>query len=113
MGLGLLLLFLQACSLDIQVRNGADTAIPGAVIEVSGRAYPVDLIYRPLAVEAGEEQIDPIRGVADAVASAWESRADVEIASGVEIKMLKRAIASRPSCAARTSYPAAASTCRR
>ena len=37
------------------------------VIEVSGRAYPVDLIYRPLAVEAGEEQIDPIRGVADAV----------------------------------------------
>jgi ATP-dependent helicase HrpA len=37
------------------------------VIEVSGRAYPVEVIYRPLAAEEGEQQIDPIRGVADAV----------------------------------------------
>lgn len=37
------------------------------IIEVSGRTYPVDVLYRPLVQEGGEEQIDPIRGVADAV----------------------------------------------
>ncbi|HEX5105134.1 MAG TPA: ATP-dependent RNA helicase HrpA, partial [Pirellulaceae bacterium] len=37
------------------------------IIEVSGRTYPVDVLYRPLMQEDGEEQIDPIRGVADAV----------------------------------------------
>jgi ATP-dependent helicase HrpA len=37
------------------------------IIEVSGRTYPVDVLYRPLLREDGSEEIDTIRGVADAV----------------------------------------------
>jgi ATP-dependent helicase HrpA len=39
------------------------------IIEVSGRTYPVEVRYQPLVDEkgTGEEEIDPIRGVADAV----------------------------------------------
>ena len=37
------------------------------IVEVSGRTYPVEVLYRPLVSDEGEEQIDPIRGVADAV----------------------------------------------
>jgi ATP-dependent helicase HrpA len=37
------------------------------VIEVSGRTYPVEVLYRPLSPDEGTDQIDPIRGVADAV----------------------------------------------
>jgi ATP-dependent helicase HrpA len=49
-------------------RFAAHFAMPPApIIEVSGRAYPVEVFYRPLVQEDGEDQIDPIRGVADAV----------------------------------------------
>src|SRR3954470_2455745 len=40
---------------------------PAPIIEVSGRTYPVDLIYRPLVREEDDEEIEPMRGVADAV----------------------------------------------
>jgi ATP-dependent helicase HrpA len=36
-------------------------------IEVTGRTYPVEVLYRPLVDEEREEEIDPIRGLADAV----------------------------------------------
>jgi len=37
------------------------------IIEVSGRTYPVEVLYRPLFPEDGGEVIDTERGVADAV----------------------------------------------
>src|SRR5439155_11108902 len=37
------------------------------IVEVSGRNYPVDVLYRPLFREDGSEEVDAIRGVADAV----------------------------------------------
>ena len=42
---------------------------PAPIIEVSGRTYPVEVRYQPLVDEDGngDEEIDPIRGVADAV----------------------------------------------
>ncbi|MEX2173211.1 MAG: ATP-dependent RNA helicase HrpA [Pirellulaceae bacterium] len=41
---------------------------PTPVIEVTGRTYPVEVLYRPLFDLAREDDdIDPIRGVADAV----------------------------------------------
>jgi ATP-dependent helicase HrpA len=40
---------------------------PAPIIEVSGRTYPVEVIYRPLLREDGSEEIETIRGVADAV----------------------------------------------
>ncbi len=42
---------------------------PAPIIEVSGRTYPVEVRYQPLMDEegTGDEEIDPIRGVADAV----------------------------------------------
>src|SRR5436305_11731498 len=40
---------------------------PAPIIEVSGRTYPVDVLYRSLVHEEDGEEIDPIRGVADAV----------------------------------------------
>lgn len=40
---------------------------PAPIIEVSGRTYPVDVLYRPLRSEDGSEEIDPLSGVADAV----------------------------------------------
>ncbi|MBC7855229.1 MAG: DEAD/DEAH box helicase, partial [Pirellulaceae bacterium] len=42
---------------------------PAPIIEVSGRTYPVEVRYQPLVDDDGnaEEEIDPIRGVADAV----------------------------------------------
>ncbi|MGI8980124.1 MAG: ATP-dependent RNA helicase HrpA [Pirellulaceae bacterium] len=42
---------------------------PAPIIEVSGRTYPVEVRYQPLVDDegSGEEEIDPIRGVADAV----------------------------------------------
>jgi ATP-dependent helicase HrpA len=43
---------------------------PAPIIEVSGRAYPVEVLYRPLFREDDGDDIDPIRGVADAVEEA-------------------------------------------
>src|SRR5262245_3354822 len=40
---------------------------PAPIIDVTGRTYPVDVLYRPLLDEERDEEIDPIRGVADAV----------------------------------------------
>jgi ATP-dependent helicase HrpA len=40
---------------------------PAPIIEVSGRTYPVDLLYRPLLREDDIEPIETERGVADAV----------------------------------------------
>jgi ATP-dependent helicase HrpA len=40
---------------------------PAPIIEVSGRTYPVDVLYRPLVREEDREDIEPMRGVADAV----------------------------------------------
>src|SRR2546421_485746 len=40
---------------------------PAPIIEVSGRTYPVEVLYRPLLREEDGEQVDAIRGVADAV----------------------------------------------
>ena len=37
------------------------------VVEVSGRTYPVEVLYRPLVDPDADEEIDPIRGVAEAV----------------------------------------------
>ena len=37
------------------------------VIEASGRTYPVEVLYRPLVDDDENEEVDPIRGVADAV----------------------------------------------
>src|SRR5439155_25178895 len=43
---------------------------PAPVIEVSVRTYPVELLYRPLVREDDGEEVDAIRGVADAVEEA-------------------------------------------
>jgi ATP-dependent helicase HrpA len=43
---------------------------PAPIIEVSGRTYPVDVLHRPLRSDDGSEEIDTIRGVADAVEEA-------------------------------------------
>src|SRR5437773_4594071 len=43
---------------------------PSPVVEVSGRMYPVEVLYRPLFHEDGGDEIDPMRGVADAVEEA-------------------------------------------
>src|SRR5439155_15094242 len=40
------------------------------IVEVSGRTYPVELLYRPLVREDDGEEVDAIRGVADAVEEA-------------------------------------------
>src|SRR6476661_496759 len=40
---------------------------PAPIIEVSGRTYPVEVLYRPLVREDDGEEIEPMRGVADAV----------------------------------------------
>ncbi len=40
------------------------------IIEVSGRTYPVEVLHRPLRSDDGSEEIDTIRGVADAVEEA-------------------------------------------
>jgi len=40
---------------------------PAPVLEVSGRTYPVEVRYRPLRNEDGEEQRDQIDGILDAV----------------------------------------------
>lgn len=40
---------------------------PAPVIEVSGRTYPVEVRYRPLVSDEGDEEIDVHRGVADGV----------------------------------------------
>jgi ATP-dependent helicase HrpA len=40
---------------------------PAPIIEVSGRTYPVDVLYRPLSREGDGEETGAIRGVADAV----------------------------------------------
>jgi len=52
---------------------------PVPVIEVSGRTYPVELRYRPLVREEGEQEvdIDQVTGIADAVTELWtEVRGD-------------------------------------
>ena len=50
------------------VRAGLPT-VPAPIIEVSGRTYPVEVRYQPLVDDEGngDEEGDPIRGVADAV----------------------------------------------
>jgi len=40
---------------------------PAPIIEVSGRTYPVEVRYRPLVREDDGEEIETLRGVADAV----------------------------------------------
>lgn len=40
---------------------------PAPIIEVSGRTYPVEVLYRPLFQEDGGEEIELERGVADAL----------------------------------------------
>ncbi len=40
---------------------------PAPTLEVSGRTFPVEVLYRPLVTDDQEEELDPIRGVADAV----------------------------------------------
>jgi ATP-dependent helicase HrpA len=40
---------------------------PAPIIEVSGRTFPVDVLYRSLVREEDGEEIEPMRGVADAV----------------------------------------------
>ncbi len=51
---------------------------PAPVIEVSGRSYPVEVRYRPLAGEDDAAEIDVERGVVDAVAElAAEGEGDV------------------------------------
>jgi ATP-dependent helicase HrpA len=42
------------------------------IIEVSGRLYPVETVYRPLESEDGEDDIDPQRSLADAVTEVCE-----------------------------------------
>ncbi|HMC10315.1 MAG TPA: DUF3418 domain-containing protein, partial [Pirellulaceae bacterium] len=45
---------------------------PAPIIEVSGRTYPVEVLYRPLVRDDDSDEIDPIRGVADAVEEACQ-----------------------------------------
>src|SRR4051812_48488494 len=40
---------------------------PAPIIEVSGRTYPVETLYRPLVESDDGQEIDTVRGVADAV----------------------------------------------
>ena len=47
-------------------RHFAHSGKPAPVIEVSGRLYPVEVRYRPLAQHEGEEEEDLVDGVADA-----------------------------------------------
>ncbi|WP_446664215.1 ATP-dependent RNA helicase HrpA [Flexivirga sp. B27] len=46
---------------------------PVPVIEVSGRTYPVEVRYRPLIREEGEQEvdIDQVTGISDAVLELW------------------------------------------
>jgi ATP-dependent helicase HrpA len=37
--------------------------VPAPIIEVSGRTYPVETLYRPLSVEDDEFSLDPVQGV--------------------------------------------------
>ena len=37
--------------------------IPAPIIEVSGRAYPVETLYRPLSQEDDDFELDPVQGV--------------------------------------------------
>ncbi|WP_254513677.1 ATP-dependent RNA helicase HrpA [Anatilimnocola floriformis] len=37
--------------------------IPAPIIEVSGRTYPVELLYRPLSHEDDDFELDPVQGV--------------------------------------------------
>ena len=54
------------------------------VIEVSGRTYPVQIRYRPLAGDTPEEDRDQVTGVCDAVEELWtESRAGSEGGSDI------------------------------
>jgi len=43
---------------------------PAPIIEVSGRTYPVEVLYLPLVDPEADEETDPIRGVAYAVEEA-------------------------------------------
>jgi ATP-dependent helicase HrpA len=47
-------------------RHFAHLGKPAPVIEVSGRLYPIEVRYRPLAQHEGEEEEDLVDGVADA-----------------------------------------------
>ena len=62
-------LIITSATIDAQrfaehFRRGAE-AVP--IIEVSGRAFPVEVLYRPLTGDEGEIELDEIRGAADAV----------------------------------------------
>ncbi len=48
-------------------KHFSDDQRPAPIVEVSGRTYPVELLYRPLVPDDGSDEIDVIRGVADAV----------------------------------------------
>lgn len=60
----------------------ATDGVPAPIIEVSGRTYPVEVRYRPLAVEpedgtAPQEPVDQVTAVGEAVTELWtESRDD-------------------------------------
>ncbi|MGL4304987.1 MAG: ATP-dependent RNA helicase HrpA [Mycobacteriaceae bacterium] len=47
----------------------SSTQAPAPIVEVSGRTFPVDIRYRPLTVEVGDQLIDldPIDGICQAV----------------------------------------------
>ncbi|HEX2144959.1 MAG TPA: ATP-dependent RNA helicase HrpA [Glycomyces sp.] len=48
-------------------KQGASESVPAPILEVSGRTYPVEVRYRPLRDEEGDEERDQIDGILDAV----------------------------------------------
>ncbi|CAM3072351.1 ATP-dependent RNA helicase HrpA [Skermania piniformis] len=54
---------------ELFARHFATDGGPAPIVEVSGRTYPVEIRYRPLTVERGEELIDrdPVDAVGEAV----------------------------------------------
>src|SRR6476620_10317672 len=49
----------------------ASHGTPAPIIEVSGRTYPVEVRYRPLAGETREEDRDQVTGICQAVEELW------------------------------------------
>ncbi|MGZ4699115.1 MAG: DEAD/DEAH box helicase, partial [Oryzihumus sp.] len=52
-------------------RHFARDGVPAPIIEVSGRTYPVEVRYRPLAGETREEDRDQVTGICQAVEELW------------------------------------------
>ncbi len=54
---------------ELFARHFARDGVPAPIVEVSGRSFPVEVRYRPLTVEVGDQTIDrdPVDAVSEAV----------------------------------------------